>query len=67
MNQHIRTAVERVWSRFKFATDLEHPMFRKPISVRNRVYFSFIAMLLMARTAIRLGIPEAKRRFASVY
>jgi hypothetical protein len=67
MNRHLRVAVERVWSRFKFATDLEHPMFRKPASVRKRVYLGFIAMLLVAMTAIRLGIPEAKRRFASVY
>jgi len=67
MNRHIRTAVERVWSRFKFATDLEHPMFRKPTSVRKRVYLGFIAMLLVARTAIRIGIPETKRCFARVY
>lgn len=67
MNRHLRVAVERVWSRFKFATDLEHPMFRKPTSVRKRVYLGFIAMLLVAMTAIRIGIPEAKRRFASVY
>jgi len=67
MNRHIRVAVERVWSRFKYATDLEHPMFRKPHSVRKRVYLGFIAMLLVARTAVRIGIPEAKRRFASVY
>lgn len=67
MNRHIRVAVERVWSRLKFATDFERPMFRKPSSVRKRVYLGFIAMLLVARTAIRIGIPEAKRRFASVY
>jgi len=67
MNRHIRVAVERVWSRFKFATDLERPMFRKPSSVRKRVYLGFIAMLLVARTAVRIGVPEAKRRFASVY
>ena len=42
-------------------------MFRKPTSVRKRVYLGFIAMLLVARTAIRIGIPEAIRRFASVY
>ena len=67
MNRHIRIAVERVWSRLKFATDFERPMFRKPSSVRKRVYLGIIAMLLVARTAIRIGIPEAKRRFASVY
>jgi hypothetical protein len=67
MKRHLRVPVERVWSRFKFATDLEHPMFRKPTSVRKRVYLGFIAMLLVAMTAIRMGIPEAKRHFASVY
>jgi hypothetical protein len=67
MNRHIRVAVERVWSRLKFATDFERPMFRKPSSVRKRVYLGIIAMLLVARTAVRLGIPEDKRRFASVY
>jgi hypothetical protein len=67
MNRHLRVAVERVWSRFKFATDIENPMFRKPTSVRKRVYLGFIAMLLVAMTAIRMGIPEAKRHFASVY
>lgn len=67
MNRHLRVPVERVWSRFKFATDLERPMFRKPTSIRKRVYLGFIAMLLVARTAIRIGIPEAMRRFASVY
>jgi hypothetical protein len=67
MNRHIRIAVERVWSRLKFATDFERPMFRKPSSVRKRVYLGIIAMLLVAKTAIRLGIPEDKRRFANVY
>jgi hypothetical protein len=67
MNRHLRIGVERVWSRVKFATDIEHPMFRKPDSIRKRVYLVFIAMLLVVKTAIRMGIPEAKRHFASVY
>lgn len=67
MDRYLRMGVERVWSRFKFCTDIEHPMFRKPDSIRKRVYLAFIAMLLVAKTAIRIGIPEAKRRFASVY
>ncbi len=67
MNRHLKSTVERVWSRVKFATDIEHPMFRRPESIRKRVYLAFIAMLLVAKTAIRMGIPEAKRRFASVY
>jgi len=67
MNRHLRIGVERVWSRIKFATDIEHPMFRKPDSIRKRVYLVFIAMLLVVKTTIRMGIPEAKRHFASVY
>ena len=67
LNRHLRSAVERVFSRMKQFFWLDRPRTRNIGRVVKHVLMGFIAMLLVALTASRLGWERNKLALARVY
>jgi len=63
---HLRSAVERVFSRAKQFFWLERPRTRDPERVKKHVLFGFCAMHLVSLTAARLGFDKNRLAFSRV-
>ena len=66
LHRHLRVAVERVFSRAKRSFWLERPRTRVWSRVVKHVLIGFIAMLLVAATATRLGWQDNRLALARV-
>jgi hypothetical protein len=67
LHRHLRSAVERVFSRAKQFFWLERPRTRNIGRVVKHVLMGFMAMLLVTLTATRLGWEHNKLTLARVY
>lgn len=63
---HLRSGVERVFSRAKQFFWLERPRTRDPERVKKHVLFGFCAMHLVSLTAARLGFDRNRLAFSRV-